>query len=258
MIVWSGLKNVEPIIFRLDDIVSLGGWPAMKLVQLSSLGLSLCWSEARRNYAVAHRLASEVVDGNNLHDIFLVGISNRAFSRFARLKTKRGKPRRRPSRPRSEKLDVLGDNLAAVAIIAFGILSARIVQPAGYGELIAPGLVFGERGSCAIEDCHLIKLGSGLRVAPLGIFLNFAIADDRAFGDEDRLGDPGAAAGALHEPRREGWDTARRARENSKRRVGADSLAQLSNTARIFAGSPQARPEGHAHFKRRTCVRLGN
>ena len=90
----------------------------------------------------------------------------------------KGRRLRAAHRCRSDELDVFGDDLAAVAIVAVGILPARVVQAAGDSELVALRLVLAERKTHAVEDGDLVKLGVRLGVAGFRILLDAAVADD--------------------------------------------------------------------------------
>ncbi len=121
------------------------------------------------------------------------------------------------------------------------------MDAARHSELVALGLVLAQREPHAVEDSDLVEFGILDGVAGFRILLDLAVADDRTFGHEDQFGDTGVAAiagygilgetadevddvhcksllgadgssaGALIEPRRKSWDTARfRARETSE------------------------------------------
>ena len=81
----------------------------------------------------------------------------------------------------SEKLDVLGDDLAAVAVTAFGVLPARVVDAARHGELVTLGLVLAQREPEAVEDGDLVEFGILDRVAGFGVLLDLPVANDGTF-----------------------------------------------------------------------------
>ena len=106
---------------------------------------------------------------------------------------KRATPERRPPGG-ADELDVVGDDLAAVAVVAVAILPAGVVDAPGHRELVALGFVAAQGHSHAVEDRDLVKLAVLECVAGVGVFLDAAVPNARAIGYQDQFGDLRVAA----------------------------------------------------------------